>query len=287
MTGYGVADGRLNGGRIQAEVRTVNHRHFNLSLKVPSGLQDVEGELRQRLRDRLARGHVSVAIRWIEEPERDPVISVNLDRAQDIVEALRELQSTLDLAGDIDVAFVSRQPDVISITTSEDAPIDVEELRAILDRAVDDVLAMRADEGAVLGDDVQRLLDDLRGALDRIETHAPGRVERELDRLRANVQALVTGQPVDETRLSQEIALLADKLDISEETVRLRAHFDACARALAGDDPAGRRLAFLGQEMLREINTIGSKANDAAIAHEVVGMKGTVEKFREQVENVE
>ncbi len=287
MTGYGVAAGPLNGGHVQAELRTVNHRHLNLSVKLPAGLQELEGDLRHRLRDRLERGHVALTVRWLQEPTRDAVVGVNADRARGLVEALKALQTTLDLPGDIDVGLIARQQDVISVTAGGGAPIDREALFGIVDRAVDDVVAMRDQEGAALGAALSGLLSALRDALGRIEAQAPSRLERERDRLRANVQALLNGQVADEARLAQEIALLADKLDVSEEVTRLRAHFTACVRSLESPEAAGRRLAFLGQEMLREINTIGSKANDATIAHEVIAMKGTVEKFREQVENVE
>jgi uncharacterized protein (TIGR00255 family) len=287
MTGYGVADGPLNGGRVQAEIRTVNHRHFNLSLKLVAGLQEVESDLRLRLRDALERGHVSVAVRWLEEPARDPVVSVNHDRARALLAALRRLQDELELSGVIDVAFLARQPEVLTVETGEDAPIDRPRLFAIVDRAVADVITMREREGAALGAELARLLTELEQSLGHIEAQGPARLTRERDRLRARVHELLDGQTLDEARLNQEIALLADKLDITEEAARLNVHVAACRTGIGAAEAVGRRLSFLGQEMLREINTIGSKANDAMIAQEVVAMKGTLEKFREQVENIE
>jgi uncharacterized protein (TIGR00255 family) len=150
-----------------------------------------------------------------------------------------------------------------------------------------DCRASRAREGEVLGAEIRQRVASLREAADRIELLAPARLMRERDRLRGNVTLLLDGIAVDEQRVAQEIALLADRVDITEEMVRLRAHLDATVAALDDDQAVGKRLGFLAQELGREVNTIGSKANDAVIAHEVVAMKGELEKIREQLENLE
>ncbi len=291
MTGFGVADAAVGGGRLQVEVRSVNHRHFNLQLKVPGELQRLEAEIRNRLRDRIARGHVTVSARWIEEPARGGVLRLNLERARQVAAALRQLKAVLNLSGDIDLGWVARQSDVLQPAESEQAPLEAADVLVVVDAAAEAMLAMRRVEGAALGAELERLLVSLERRLEIVEQRAPQRLVAERDRLRASVAALLDGRSPDEARLAQEIALLADKLDITEEVVRLKAHIAACRSALQQDAAAagggGRQLGFLGQEMLREINTIGSKANDAAIAQSVVTMKGELERFREQVENVE
>lgn len=287
MTGFGTADGPVAGGRLQCEIRTVNHRHLNVQLRLPTGLQPAEEPVRNLIRDRLERGHVSVAARWTDEPEHDTGIAVDLDRARAVVDALTRLRDTLGLAGEIDVSLVARQPDVLVHQTPARPMIAPDEVLAVASAALDDVIGMREREGAALAAELRRLLDRLDEQLAIVRARAPERVMVERDRLRDAVAELLEGRAPDEDRLAQEIALFADRLDVREEVVRLQAHLAAVRDALAGDGAIGRRLTFLSQEMLREINTIGSKANDAAMAHAAVAMKGVLETFREQVENVE
>jgi uncharacterized protein (TIGR00255 family) len=290
MTGFGLADGSVAGGRLQVEIRTVNHRHFNAQLRLPSALQGLDGVLRERLRGRIERGHVALTARWLETPSTIPSdIQVDIDRARAIMAAVERLRSALALPGDVDTAFLARQPDVLRFEGGAEEPpeVDPAEVWAVVDMALDGVVAMREQEGLALARELTLRLDLLGAALGRIRERAPARVVAERDRLRQAVTELMDGRQPDADRLAQEIALLADRLDITEETVRLAAHIAAAREILAADAPGGRRLGFLAQEFLREINTIGSKANDAGITGEVVGMKEELERFREQLENIE
>jgi uncharacterized protein (TIGR00255 family) len=287
MTGFGTADGPLGGGRLAVEVRTVNHRHFSTQFRLPSELQQFEGDIRQRLRERIERGHAALTARWTDQPLRGTSLQINLERAQEVSRALTELKGALDLPGEVDLGFVARQPDVLHYADSEQPGLDVEEFLRLIDRAVDTVVAMREREGAALGEDLTARLAAIDALLNEVGERAPQRLTGERDRLQRAVAELLNGRPLDESRLSQEIALLADKLDITEEMVRLRTHVGAFREALGSEGGVGRQLSFLGQEILREVNTIGSKANDAAIAQHVIKMKGEVEKIREQVENIE
>jgi uncharacterized protein (TIGR00255 family) len=290
MTGFGVADGPAGGGRLQVEVRTVNHRHFNAQLRMPAAFQSFEAVLRERLRARIERGHVNVSIRWLEDPAvPQGAVRVDVARARAILAAVEELRHALHLSDTVDAAFLARQPDVLRFEgAADDTPAVAEsELLVIVDRAVDGVLAMRAQEGAAIGSDLLARLGHLTDGLARVRTRAPARLVGERDRLRVAVQELMDGRQADPDRLAQEIAYLAERLDVTEEIVRLETHLAAARDLLSGDAPAGRRLGFLAQEMLREINTIGSKANDAMIAADVIGMKEELERFREQLENIE
>lgn len=287
MTGYGVAEGSVSGGVLQVELRTVNHKHFTANLKLTSALQQLESPVRDVLRGEISRGHLSLSCRWVEEPERPIAMQVNLDKAREAVAVLSRLKQALDLPGEVDLAFVARQPEVLTAGSTAQPTVDENEVLAVAREALAGLVAMRKREGAALGAELESLLTALATGLTVVEDQAPERLTVERDRLTQSVAELLDGRAVDEQRLAQEIAIIADRLDITEETVRLRTHIDAFAEALSGDGPMGRHLSFLGQEMLREINTIGSKANDAVIAHEVIAMKGTVEKIREQLENVE
>ena len=289
MTGFGVAAGAVGGGRLQCELRTVNHKHLNVQFRLPHGFQGLEEPVRQVLRARLNRGHVAVQMRWVEEPARQAPIRVDLERAKAVADALRQLQDALDLEGNVDLRAVARFPDVVSSGADPDAEPDVPpaDVTAVLSEALDAVLAMREREGAALAAELNSHLATIGDALAEVERLAPDRITRERDRLRAAVAELLDGRTVNDDRLAQELAFLADKLDIREEIVRLRTHMDAARAALGRDEPVGRELGFLGQEMLREINTIGSKANDAGIAQLVITMKGELDRFREQLENLE
>jgi uncharacterized protein (TIGR00255 family) len=289
MTGFGVADGPAGGGRIQVEIRTVNHRHFNVQLRMPGAFQVFEAALRERLRARIERGHVSVSVRWIEDPPVPPTaVRIDVARARAILAAVEQLRDALHLADMVDVAFLARQPDVLRFDAPDDAPLAAEaDVLAVADRAVDGVLAMRTQEGAAIATDLASRLGLIAASAARVRARAPERVVAERDRLRLAVQELMDGRPADPDRLAQEIAYLAERLDVTEELVRLETHVAAARELVAGDTPGGRRLGFLAQEMLREINTIGSKASDAVIAQEVIGMKEELERFREQLENLE
>jgi uncharacterized protein (TIGR00255 family) len=287
MTGFGAAEGAAAGGRLRMEIRTVNHRYFNLSLKLPGDLSSLEGELRERLRKEFERGHISISVRWSEIPERGSVFALDLDRARLISDRLRELQTVLRLPGEVDLGLVLRQADVIVPTVTDDASVTWAELEPITAQASAECKAMRRREGMALAAELAHRLDLLEAAAGRIAVRAPERVVRERDRLRHAVEQLLDGRSLDESRLAQEVAFLADKLDITEELVRFGAHVRACRAALAGDQAVGKQLGFLAQELGREVNTMGSKANDAEIVQQVIAMKGELEKFREQLENIE
>ncbi len=287
MTGFGSAEGKVLGGRLSIEIRSVNHRYFNPQLKLPFELGGVEGPLRERLRQLLERGHVTVSARWVEAPQREAAVAVDLVRARQLVAAAKELKKRLKLKGEVDLAFVARQPDVLNAHQDGSAPAQWSEVEPIAERAVQELLGMRTREGAALAAELGGRLGALEQAAGTIEQRAPERLTAELARLKKAVAELAAGVQIDEQRLAVEVALMADRVDITEELVRLRTHLAACRAALASDGAVGKQLGFLAQELLREVNTIGSKANDAGIAQTVIAMKGELEKFREQLDNLE
>jgi len=287
MTGYGTSDGPAGGGRLSVEIRTVNHRHFSMQFRLPQDLQPFENDLKGRLREQFERGHATVVARWAEDPVSTGAVQVDVERGRAVVDALQRLKGELGLDGTIDLGFVARQPGVLSYGEAVEREIDLSDVLAVLDQTAAAVQSMRQREGEALAAELEKRLRGLEERLEEVVARAPQRLEAERERLRNSVADLLDGRALDESRLSQEIALLADKLDITEEIVRLRTHLGAFREGLAGTAAVGKQLSFLGQEMLREVNTIGSKANDATIAQAVIGMKGDLEKIREQVENIE
>ncbi|HMV33071.1 MAG TPA: YicC family protein [Gemmatimonadales bacterium] len=288
MTGFGAAEGPVAGGRIRVEIRTVNHRHFNPSLKLSHELSALEADLRERLRKDFDRGHVSVGVHWAEAPERHTAgFTVNLDRARAVALALGDLQRALGVPGQVDLSMIVRQPEVITSGREEAPAVAWADLEPLVAEAIGNCKAMRRREGGVLAAELRHRLDLMDAAVAIVARRAPERVVRERDRLRTAVAQLLDGRTVDEQRLAQELAFLADKLDITEELVRFAAHAAACRAALGQDQPVGKQLGFLAQELGREVNTMGAKANDAEIVQQVVALKGELEKFREQLENLE
>jgi uncharacterized protein (TIGR00255 family) len=289
MTGFGAAEGPVAGGVLRAEIRTVNHRFFNLSPKLSNDLGALEGELRERLRREFERGHITAQLRWASAPaEPAGGIVVDVERAREAVARLRELQSLIGgPSAEVTLDLVARQPNVFVVRESAAAPASWSEVEPIVAEAARQCRESRKREGSALAHELRRSLEVIAAESDRVRLLAPARLVREQDRLRAAVGQLLEGRAVDEQRLAQEVAFLAERLDITEELVRLAAHLDACLAALGHEGPVGKQLGFLAQELGREVNTIGSKANDAVIQHAVVAMKGELERFREQLENLE
>jgi uncharacterized protein (TIGR00255 family) len=289
MTGFGTADGPVGGGRVSVEVRSVNHRFFSPSIKLPSVLARWESDVRDALRRKVTRGHVTLGARFEREGEAD-ASPIDEARFGAYVAQLRTLQERFDLDRALDVGTVLRLHDVFAGSTREELPAEAgAELVAIVERAVEALLRMRSDEGVRLAAYLEDRLRVIEAALGRIGERAPLRVVEQRDRLRQAVRELTEGLDVDEHRLAQEVALLADRLDVAEELSRFHGHITAFRAALAAPQPDGvwKRLGFLLQEMLREANTTGSKGSDGAIVSDVLQIKEELERIREQVENLE
>lgn len=287
MTGYGQAEGAVGAVRVHVEVRTVNHRFFSPSIKLPTSFAKWEAEVREAMRQRVSRGHVTLSTRI----ERAAAASAAIDevRFAAVVAELRGLHIRHGLDGTVDLNAVLRMPDVITSPRDDDDTGTAAELITVVQDALARLDAARADEGARLAAVLLARTQLVADAVQRIAARAPERLVAQRDRLRASVRELADGVAVDEQRLAQEIAIQADKLDISEEIDRFHSHLAAFRATLASSDaePVGKRLGFLLQELLREANTTGSKAADAAILQDVIAIKEELERIREQVENLE
>lgn len=290
MTGFGAADGDAGGGHASVEIRSVNHRFFNPSIKLPGVLSRWEADVREALRRGVARGHVTLTARFERDAAMENAAPIDEVRFGTYVSQLRELQDRFGLSEALDVGTILRMPEVFAGNAREELPSEAgAQLVAIVDRAVAALLEMRSVEGSRMAEYLEARLAIIEQALDRIAERAPERVVEQRERLRNAVRELTDGISPDESRLAQEIALLADRLDVAEELSRFRAHIAAFRAALATAQPdgVGKRLGFLLQEMLREANTTGSKGNDAAIVSDVLLVKEELERMREQVENLE
>ncbi|HEX2076053.1 MAG TPA: YicC/YloC family endoribonuclease [Longimicrobium sp.] len=292
MTGFGEAERETEAGTLRVEIRTVNHRHLSINFRTPASLAKWEPQMRDWLRAHLSRGHANVAVRLESPAASAAAVGLKLDeeRVRAYLALFNELRERFGVSGEPDLSQLLRFSDVIvrdDEGTRLEVPVD--DLRAVVEDAARATSCMREDEGRRLQADLEGRIAAIDAALDAIADLAPGRLAAERDRLRAAVAELAGGVGVNEERLAQEVAYLAERWDVNEELVRFRSHNELFRELMAADpeEPVGKRLSFLVQEMHREANTIGSKANHAGIAHRVVAIKEEVERLREQVENVE
>jgi uncharacterized protein (TIGR00255 family) len=288
MTGFGAAELSTEHGRLSAEIRSVNHRYCEISQRLPRSISGLEGPVRQLLADRLARGKINLSVSWEGYEDEGGRLTVNHDVARQYIAAMAELKAKYDLGGEPDVRSVVSMGDVFQW---ERAAVDEEKLwgqvKQVIEAALDNMAQMKQREGDALLREFETRLRRIEELLARAEERAPLRPKEAQERMLSRLKPLLGDIPVDPTRLAQEIAFLAERLDCTEECVRLRAHLSQFRRLFVDAELAGRKLNFLLQEMNREVNTLGSKGNDAVIAEVVIELKDEVEKLREQVANVE
>lgn len=286
MTGFGLGSAELRGGRVSAEVRSLNHRFLDLRVRLPHEIADHTFFVEQLCRSRLGRGRFDVSVRL--DGAALPPLELDLERARGAYQALERLRDEIAPGTDLPLSVLTGFPDLIVASGGQDpAP-----LRAALETAVDTALAcldqMRAVEGATLGAELASRLEQARQLLTRISERAPDLTRLQKDRLLQRLERLTqSSEGLDPARLATEVAVLADRSDVTEELVRLGSHLDQFDELLDGSGPRGRKMDFLLQEMAREANTIGAKCQDAELSPVVVALKAEVERLREQVQNVE
>ena len=288
MTGYGRGQQLLHGRSITVEIRSVNHRYFEFSCRTPRGCAFLEDRLKRTLQQAISRGKVEVSLTLQTVESRGGAVAVDHALAGQYLTALRALGAEYGLTDDLTLSTVARLPDLFTVCRGEE---DEEELAAdvlsVLQEALDRFVAMREAEGERLRADVLSRLLTLEEHLAFVEERSPQTVAEYRARLTAKLNELLGGAVADEARILTEAAIVADRLAVDEETVRLHSHIAQLRGILDCAEPVGRKLDFLVQEMNRETNTIGSKCSDTAIAGHVVEMKSEIEKIREQIQNIE
>ena len=292
MTGYGRGEAADESVRVVVEVKTVNHRHLDIRVTLPRSLSALEPSVVARIRGQLGRGRVEAHVRM--EPlagAESGWIKADLPAARALHGALIAVQNDLGLPGDLDVTAMARLSERLVRTEQPDGQDVLPSVEAAVGLALDDVIGARAAEGRALGDDIRRRAASLRGLVASIAARCPELIEAWRERLRGRLATLLEGTGVapDPARLAQEVAVLADRSDVSEELERLTHHLDTLEGLLAGtaDDRVGRRIDFLAQELAREANTVASKVADAEVAALVVEVKAEIERIREQAQNLE
>jgi uncharacterized protein (TIGR00255 family) len=290
MTGFGRAEAAGDSVSVTVEIRSVNHRHLDVALRLPSALNSLEMDARRLVQARVERGRVDVGVQMAPvggQPTQDVRVSTTLARRY--AEQARQLGRDLGLAGDPSLTWVLEQPGVLEVTdvTSPSPEAVWPLLERALSTALDALVARRAAEGAAMASELRRLLADLGAEVSAVAGRAPLASARRGERLRERLRVLLGEVPLDEARIATEVAVWAQKTDVTEELARLRAHLDEFALMLDKGGPAGRQFDFLIQELNREVNTVAAKADDLELSQAALAAKGVIEKMREQVQNLE
>ena len=288
MTGYGRARQTLHGRDITVEVRSVNNRYLDCTVKVPRTYIFAEDAVKSRVQKAVSRGKVDVFITIDATAADETVVAVNEPLVRGYYEALTKIRDMFSLEGELTAAVLAKFPDVLTVTKAEEDLESVAgDICAVLDEALEAYNAMRAVEGEKLCEDIAGRVATIETVVGKVEERSPQTVAAYREKLTARMQEVLQSTTIDESRILTEAAIFADKIAVDEETVRLRSHIAQLRTMLKSDQPVGRKLDFLIQEVNRECNTIGSKCNDLTIAQDVVNMKAEVEKIREQVQNIE
>ena len=288
MTGYGKGNLVLHGKDITVEVKSVNHRYFEYSSRMSRFFAFLDDKIKKEIQGMIARGKVEVSlmVRAVESSETK--IEPDVLLAKSYYDALQTLSESLGLPNNADVLAISRMDGVLTqVKNEEDADTLWNDVNTVLHLAMDEFIAMRKAEGEKLCADVLSRLETVESIVAEIEKSAPQRVEAYREKLYAKLQTVLADKQVDDARILTEAAIFADRVAIDEETTRLHSHISQYRKILASNEPQGRKLDFLTQELNRETNTIGSKSNDLAITNMVVEIKSEIEKIREQIQNIE
>ncbi|HEX9948584.1 MAG TPA: YicC/YloC family endoribonuclease [Thermodesulfobacteriota bacterium] len=290
MTGYGVAEQDLPLGKIAVEVRSLNHKYLDISLKLPRGFFNLESKIRDIVKKGVSRGRVDLTMRIDSSGSILPRYRLEADTrlAEEYIRVLDEIKERFGLKGEVTLDHVAAVREIVPfLEAKEDSELYWQEISSVTEQALRALEDSRRKEGEALAADLMARLAEARRLTTEIKEKAPAVVAAYRERLRERVRALLEGSDFDERRFQQEVAYFAERSDISEEVIRMESHLSQFASKLAEEGPAGRGLDFILQEMNREVNTIGAKATDVDIAQRVIALKGDLERMREQVQNIE
>ena len=288
MTGFGRAEGDTTLGKVFVESRSVNHRYCDINIKLPKRLTLFENRMKEMIRSQVSRGRIDVSFRLENSGEEKVQLSVDLDLAKQYYRVLHELKEKLQLKDDITLNLLAGAKDLI-MAKEEIGDLEPywQEVLRILEQSLKNMDDMKRLEGESLAHDLKQRLESIAEQFQMIKQQFPSRLETALSRLHDRLRSLLEGMEVDPSRFQQEIAFLAERTDITEEIVRAESHLTQFRTLLEGNEPVGRKMDFLLQEIHREVNTVSAKANDAEISQRVVEIKSELEKIREQVQNIE
>ena len=288
MTGFGRSTYENESREYSVEIKSVNNRYSDVNIKMPRSISFLEEKVKKAVSNSITRGKIDVFINFINNSEKGKNIKINTELAKKYIEELRKLQEETGIIDNIGVIDISKMPEIFNLTIEEeDEDILWQELEECLNNALTSFILMRETEGNKIKEDLERRINTIKEKIEKISSISTGLVEEYIVKLEKRINELLKTSVVDETRLAQEIVLYSDKCSVEEELTRLRSHISQFLNLLNESTPVGKKLDFLIQEMNRETNTIGSKANNLEITKLVVELKTEIENIREQIQNIE
>ena len=287
MTGYGKSNMSKNLREYQVEIKSVNHRYLDVSVKMPRSLSYLEEEIKKAVSAKVTRGKVDIFITFNNNSLEGRDIKINTEIARMYIKELRDLAESEGIVADIPVTEISKLPDVLTIQNNQDDETIKNELLEVTNKAIENLVGMRKVEGEKIAQDLLVRIQDIEEKVKKISSLSTGLIDEYVVKLKTRIKELLQDQEMDEARLAQEVVIYADKCSIEEEVTRLNSHIYQFRELLNSNEAVGKKIDFMIQEMNRETNTIGSKANNLEITNEVINMKTQLENIREQVQNIE
>ncbi len=287
MTGYGKASQIFALKEYQVEIRSVNHRYSDISIKMPRVLSYLEEEVKKEISSKIKRGKIDVLITFYNGDVDDKEIKINTEIAKVYIEELKKLAEQEGILSNIEVTEISKLPDVFNIKSKQDDETIKEELLEVVNKAINNLSEMRKQEGKKIAEDLLKRVNTIKEKTEKISILSTGLIEEYVVKLEGRIKEILKNQEIDQARLAQEVVIYADKCSIEEEVTRLKSHMLQFEKLLDAEEPVGKKLDFIIQEMNRETNTIGSKANSLEITNEVINIKTEIENIREQIQNIE
>lgn len=287
MTGYGKSSLSINSREYQVEIKTVNHKYIDVNIKMPRIISYLEEDVRKLVVSRIKRGKVDIQISFENYSQDGNDVKINTELAQIYIQSLRKLAEAENLSSNIEVTEITKLPDVLTIKSNLDENETKEELLQVVNEAIDKLIQMRKVEGEKISKDILDKIARIEQKNEEIFSLSTGLIEEYVVKLEARVKELLKTEELDKSRLMQEVVIYADKCSVEEEVTRLRSHIYQLRYLINSEEPIGKKMDFLIQEMNRETNTIGSKANNLEITNFVVDIKTELENIREQIQNIE
>lgn len=287
MTGYGKQSMEQNLREYQVEMKSVNHRYLDISIKMPKALSYLEDVVKKIISSNIKRGKIDVFITFTNNSTEGKEIKINTEIAKMYINELKKLADEEGILSNIEVTEISKYPDVLTIQNNMEDELIKKELEEVVTKTVQSLIQMRIAEGKKIYEDISQRLDKIKEIVEKISSLSTGLIDEYVVKLEGRIKELLGNQEIDEARLAQEVVIYADKCSIQEEVTRLRSHISQMKDLLNNDEAVGKKLDFLIQEMNRETNTIGAKSNNLEITNEVINIKTELEDIREQIQNIE
>ena len=287
MTGYGKSSLSINSREYQVEIKTVNHKYIDINIRMPRVISYLEEDIRKEIASKIKRGKVDISINFENYSKEGNNVRINTELAKMYIENLRKLAEEENLSSNIEVTDISRLPDVLTIKNDFDENKIKEELLVAVRDSINQLLIMRENEGKKISEDIKTKISQIEGKIQEIFALSTGLIEEYVVKLEARIKELIKTEELDKSRLMQEVVIYADKCSVEEEITRMKSHILQLRNLIETNEPTGKKMDFLIQEMNRETNTIGSKANNLEITNRVVDIKTILEDIREQIQNIE